>query len=203
MKTKISNKLNIVLIAIALLLVFVVGRVKFGNTNSWLVDKDKVGFTVTVANINIKVNQTITQTVDQEGEQIEQQVVREITTADNKIYFGTNILEADKWYDLNVTISNDELGSGFYIRCQALAVIDGTTYNINNCITNQLYKDTDGWMYTTQSSTSATRVQMTKGETRDLIDTITFPSSVIGSLEGKHVSLYLYIEGSPSQNFDI
>ncbi|MBQ7880477.1 MAG: hypothetical protein IJ358_01370 [Clostridia bacterium] len=187
MKTKTSNKLNMLLIAITLLLVFVAGAKVFGSTNSWLKTEDQVGFTVTVTGIQLSVKQD-NRTIPNNG----------------MIYLNTDIVEADTAYDLNVSITNNELGSSYYIRCQAFAVVNGTTYNINNCITNDLYKNsTDNWMYITSGSTSSTPVQIPSGESVVFIDTVTFPSSVLGSLEGKYVKLYLYIEGSSSADFSV
>ena len=191
MKQRTGNKFNILLAITGLLLVFLIAFANIGFTGSWLISEDELGFTVKVPDIKIKVEQTISSNV------------REITKQDNKIYFGETILYSNKEYDLNVTIKNDELGKGFYIRCRALAVVNGTTYNVNNCITNSLYKNTNGWMYLTTSTSSATPIQMPATTTRSILDTITFPSSVFGSLQGKHISLFFEIEGSPLQDFTI
>lgn len=185
MNTKTSNKLNIVLLAIILLLMFVACFNRFGKTNSWLINKDEIGFEVNVSNINIVIKQDS----------------REIESEDN-IYLGTGIIEADKVYDLNVTITNDEDGDGYFVRSQVIAVIDGKVYNINNYVVNDFYKDIDGWMYLTESTSSSTRKQMTSNETKNVIDTIKFPSSFIGVKQGKFLKLYLYIEGNSIANFN-
>ena len=48
MKTKTSNKISLLLIAIVILLVFVSGA-KLSNTYSWLTSGDEAGFVVSVA----------------------------------------------------------------------------------------------------------------------------------------------------------
>ena len=184
MKTKTSNKLNIVLVIITLLLIFVAGASAFGKTNSWLTDTDEIGFVVNVADIDIVVKQNARQ-IENGGQ----------------IYLGTDVLEGGKTYDLNVTITNSEDEKGYYIRCQAFAVIDGTTYNINNCITNDLNRD-GTWMYVYNTSTNARR-QMAGSETLYVIDTLTFTANFVNGLQGKYFKLYLYIEGSPVSDFSI
>lgn len=184
MKTKSGNKLNRLLVAIILLLVFVSG-VKIVDTYSWLVNRDEVGFVVSVADINLVVKQG-ERTIENNG----------------NIYLGTQIIEADKPYTLNITLTNLEEDSGFYIRCQAMALIGGETYNINSLITNNLYKSNDGWAYLTQNSGSSTHRTMTGSEVIPIINTITFPSSLVNSMEGKNVKLFLYIEGNPTDSFN-
>lgn len=186
MNTKSSNKLNILLLAITLLLVFVVGYKALGQTNSWLINKDEIGFTVNVSGINLVVKQNGTQ-----------------ISNNGNISLGTDIIEASEEYDLNITIKNEELGDGYFIRSQVIAVIDGAVYNLNDCVDGDLYNDTDGWMYITQSKQSSARTQIAKDETKTIIDTIVFPESFIQELQGKHLKLYLYIEGSPVEDFNV
>jgi len=118
-----------------------------------------------------------------------------------QIYLGTDIIEGGKTYDLNVTITNDEEEDGYYIRCQAFAVIDGKTYNINNCITNQLKMDGE-WMYS-YDTTKSTRRVMTGGETLSVLDTVTFSKTFVDGIQGKYFKLFLYIEGSPLSDFSM
>lgn len=172
------------LVAIILLLVFVSG-VKILDTHSWLVDRDDVGFVVSVADINLAVKQDS----------------RAIENGGN-IYLGTQTIEADKTYTLNVTLTNIEEDDGFYVRCQAMALIDGKTHNINSLVTNSLYKASDGWMYVTSGAQDSTHRQMTSNETVTIINTITFPSSLVATMQGKHVRLFLYIEGNPTDVFN-
>ena len=209
MKTKTSNKLNILLIAITLLLIFVAGASAIGKTGSWLTDDEKIGFTVKVADINIVIEQTYTQTTtDDKGNSTETQVTR--TIEDNgTIYLNTSIIEANKAYPLNVKITNNEPGDGYYVRFQALAVVNGVTYNINEYITSDFYKNANGWAYNTANSGSSAPLVMTNGQSKTIMGTMTIPATAsagklsIASLQGKHFRLYLYIEGSPSANFDM
>ena len=184
MQTKSGNKLNMLLVAITLLLVFVSG-VKIMDTHSWLVNRDDIGFVVSVADINLVVKQG-ERTIENNG----------------NIYLGTQIIEADKPYTLNVTLTNVEDDAGFYIRCQAFAVIGGVTYNINNYITNNLYKANDGWAYLTQNSSSSTHRTMTANEVVTIINTVTFPASIVNNMQGKNIKLFLYIEGNPTDSFN-
>lgn len=187
---KTSNKLNILLIAITLLLVFVTGTKFIGSTHSWLTASEQIGFTVTISDINIKIKQSS----------------REISNNGN-IYIGANYIEADKPYALNVTVTNEEDFSGYYIRFQAFAVVNGTTYNINEYITTDFYKNADGWAYNTASSSSATPIQMASKQTKTMLNTMTIPATAsagklsISTLQGKHFKLFLYVEGSPSSDF--
>ena len=183
-KTKSGNKLNMLLVAITLLLVFVSG-VKIMDTHSWLVDRNDIGFVVSVADINIVVKQ---------GE-------RNIENNGN-IYLGTEVIEADKPYALNITLTNVEESEGFYVRCQAMALIGGKTYNINKLIDNDLYKADDGWAYLTSGAQSSTHRTMAGSETVTIINTITFPASLVDSMQGKNVKLFLYIEGNPTDSFN-
>ena len=110
MKIKSSNKLNTLLIAITLLLLFVVGVVDFGKTNSWLVDRDKIGFKVQVGYMDMFLKQ---------GE-------RKIEN-NEYIYLSTEVIEANTAYltntlqtvgnettgtDNSVVLSNEEAGAG-------------------------------------------------------------------------------------------
>jgi len=182
-KAKTNNKINLLLLAIVMLLVFVSGA-KIMDTYSWLTSGDKTGFVVSVADINLIVKQD--SRVIQNG---------------GNIYLGTEIIEADKVYNLNITITNDESGSGYYVRCQVLALIGGVTYNFNSRVTNNLYKDNDGWMYITSGPTNSTKRQMAEGEIVQVINTITFPSNIVDSMQGKNVKFFLYIEGYPTNSF--
>lgn len=199
MKQKTSNMLNILLIAITLLLIFVATANAIGKTGSWLTDKDEVGFTTKVAPINIVITQTLNKdTANEESVTVEN---------DGTITLGTDYIEANKPYALNVTITNGEEGSGYYVRYQAIAIVNGTEYNINEYITTDFYQNTDGWAYHTASNQSATPTQMAEGETKILMGTMTIPATAdngklsIGTLQGKHFKLFLYIEGSPSADF--
>lgn len=183
-KTKSGNKLNMLLMAITLLLVFVSG-IKIMDTHSWLINRDEIGFVVSVADINLVVKQ---------GERIIEN--------NGNIYLGTEIIEADKPYTLNVTLTNVEEENGFYIRCQAFAVIGGKTYNINSFIDNDLYKANDGWAYLTQDASNSTHRTMAGNEVLTIIDTVTFPSALVDSMQGKNVKLFLYIEGNPTDSFN-
>ena len=183
MKTKSGNKLNMLLIAIILLLVFIYG-INVTDTYSWLSNRDDVGFVVSVSDINLVVKQNS----------------RIIRNGEN-IYLGTEIVEPDTTYNLNITITNDENGDGYYIRSQLLVVIGGTTYNINSFVTNNLYKSNDGWMYLTSGAQDSTKRIIAKQETIQVINTLTFPSSFIDSMEGENVKLFLYIEGHSSNTF--
>jgi len=80
-------------------------------------------------------------------------------------------------------------------------VIDGKTYNINNCITNQLKMDGE-WMYS-YDTTKSTRRVMTGGETLSVLDTVTFSKTFVDGIQGKYFKLFLYIEGSPLSDFSM
>ena len=185
MKTKTSNKLNILLIAITLLLVFVACVSAFGSTGSWLTNSDEVGFKVMVEDINLKVKQN--------GVEIENQ---------GYIYLGTNVIESDTDYSLGVTITNAETkGTGLYIRFQAIALINGVENNINDYITtSNFYKEGDGWFYSNISG-SSTRTTLAPGAERTMMEKANFPSSFLSQHQGKYFKLFLYIEGSPDGAF--
>ena len=172
------------LVAIILLLVFVSG-VKIAGTHSWLVNRDDIGFVVNVADINLAVKQ---------GE-------RQIPNGGN-IYLGTQYIEAGATHTLNVTITNLEEEDGFYVRCQVLATSGGETYNINSLVANNLYKANDGWMYITSGADNSTHRKMTSNETVDIINSITFPASLVENNPGANVKLFLYIEGNPTDVFE-
>lgn len=185
MKTKTSNKLNMLLIAITLLLIFVAGFKAVGQTGSWLIDDEEIGFTVNVADINLEVKQG-TRTIADKG----------------NIYLGTSIIETGKIYNIDdVTITNKEALDGYYIRCQVFAVVDGVTYNINNCITTEFYKNTtDNWMYNTNNTSQSAYKPMSSSQTLKIIEKIQFPASFINGttndIKGDHITLHLFIEGS-------
>ena len=196
MTTKVS-KLNIVLIAITLLLVFV-GIFNFwGQTNSWLVAGDTINITISVSEIDIKVKQ---------GERI---------VEDNGyIYLGNQFIQADTLCDFeDVQICNQEVTSGYYIRCQLFAKIGDKLYNINNCVANELYKNDDGWMYYSGGSDiNVAKPMETKG-TVTIIESITIPDLLedneedsddvyFSDIQGKTFTLHLFIEGSIAQ-YDI
>lgn len=186
MKTKSSNKFNNVLIAITLLLLFVLTFGLFGKTNSWLETKQDISFILKVPDINIIIKQD-ERTVADEG----------------YIYLGTDHIEGDKDYALNVTITNGETGTGYYIRFQAFAVINGVTYNINNCITSDFYNRGDGWFYSVDDNTaqSPTNQAMAGGQVLTMMEKVKFPSSLIESNQGQFFKLHLFVEGSASGEF--
>lgn len=191
MKSKASNKLNILLIAITLLLLFVACVSAIDTTHSWLEDDEEIGFHINVKAISIEIKQ---------GERI----------IDDTGYIsldptgsGVKYLEANKTYTLNVTITNKEEGVGYYIRCQAFAVVNGVTYNINNCITGDFYdhpEDGQAWLYSVNAEKENTA--MTQMQTLTLIESVKFPQSFIDSVQGQYVKLHLFIEGSATDTFD-
>ena len=187
MKTK-TSKLNILLIAITLLLLFVACFNAFGKTNSWLIDNDEIGFELNVQNITIKVKQ---------GERV-------VDNQTGFIYLGTDLIEADTAYMTtdadDVTIVNEETtGVGYYIRCQAFAVVNGVSYNINNCITGDLYKRNDNWMYSVNAENE--NGQMSAEQTITIIKSVKFPASFINQVQGQYFKLHLFIEGSADGTF--
>ena len=184
MNTKSSNKLNILLVAIISLLVFVACFNMFSQTNSWLKQDDKIGFKLNVGKINIVVKQN------------EREIVN-----DGYIYLNTQIIEADAEYELNVTITNNEDGEGYYIRCQAIAVVDGVAYNINDCITTDFVKNADGWMYNTDKSVEANYKPMTAGQTLTMMQKVKFSKSFVDTIQGQYVKLHLFVEGSATGIF--
>ena len=184
MNTKSSNKLNILLVAIIALLVFVACGNLFNQTNSWLKQDDKIGFVLNVGKINITVKQDEREIVDT-----------------GYIYLNTQTIVADTDYTLNVTITNNEEGAGYYIRCQAIAVIDGVAYNINDCITTDFVKNADGWMYNTDKSVTENYKPMTAGQTLTMMQKVKFPQSFVDTIQGQYVKLHLFVEGSATGTF--
>ena len=205
MKTKTNNKLNILLPAITLLLLFVIGFNSFGKTNSWLVDKDIIGFQVEVGAINVMLKQ---------GE-------REIANG-GFVYLGTDAIEADTNYltdtrktengvttgtDNTVVITNEEETVGYYLRFQAIAMVNGVAYNINNCITGSDFvnREVDGawWMYSVADKYAQTPVNaaIAGSATLTLMKDINFPQSFVDTVQGQYFKLYLYIEGSANGEF--
>ena len=201
--SKSSNKLIMMLTAIALLLVFGIAFGSVSSTNSWLKDSDTAGFMVTISNIDIKVKQTITQTVDDgNGGTTENTIVREIGNG-GYIYIGDKIIEADKEYDLNVSILNNENTTGYYLRFKAVAIVDGVEYNINEYITSDFYIGNDGWGYNTASKESDEPIAMEANQEKVILDTMTIPATAsagklgLNNVQGKRFTLKLIIEGSP------
>ena len=200
MKTQTSNKLNTLLVAIVMLLVFVAGARALGGTNSWLTDENKVKLQLSVVGIDIAVKQGS----------------REVTNGES-IYLDASYIEA-KTYDIeDVKTTNNEEGDGYYIRFQVLAVVNGTSYNINSNVTTD-YNTTNGntvtnfyssgeWLYYRGGASGSTPVQMSSNQTQSILTSVTIPTTLgsvnIAELQGKHVRLYLYIEGSPSSNFNV
>ena len=93
---------------------------------------------------------------------------------------------------------------GYYIRSQAFAVVDGITYNINNYMTTEDFAIDGKWMYSVNAG--GDRVAMApSGETGSqltLIDSVKFPASFINAHQGKYIKLFLFVEGSATNNFD-
>lgn len=205
MKTKNGNKVNILLIAITLLLLFVVGINSFGKTNSWLVDQDIIGINVHVGKIKLIISQN--------GQEIED---------DGYISLGAEIIEAGKTYltdtrntvngvttgeDNRVVILNDEKGAGYYIRFQVIAMVNGVAYNINECIESDFYNrqvaNEGYWLYSVDDKTAQTPVNraINSKETLVLIEDLEFSQSFVDLVQGQYFRLHLYIEGSADGNF--
>lgn len=184
MNTKSSKKLNILLVAIISLLVFVACSNIFNQTNSWLKHEDKIGFVLNVGTINITIKQD----------------EREISNTGH-IYLNTKEIVGDTDYTLNVTITNNEEGAGYYIRCQAIAVIDGVVYNINDCVTSDFVKNADGWMYNTDKADTENYKPMTAGQTLTMMQKVRFPQSFVDTIQGQYVKLHLFVEGSAEGTF--
>lgn len=186
MKQAKRLNLNIVLAITCVLLLFVCLTINY--TGAWLVDDDTINFTVQVDAINIQLKQGS----------------RELTSMDNNIYLGIDVLQGDTDYEVGVTLTNKEDDVGYFVRYKVVAQVDGGIYNINNCVDTELYKGNDGWIYVSSSSTP---VQMTSGQTVTLIKSINLPSSAgegkfsIQLLKGKFFRLYLYVQGSPLASF--
>ena len=191
-KQKSFTQFNILWVAISVLLIFVIAM-HIGGTGSWLSKDETIVFKTQVVGININIQQTLNK--GKEGES-----TVEIVDG-GPISLQTNIIEADTDYPLDVTVTNGESGLGYYIRYKALAMVNGTEYNINNLIDTDFYVKTDGWAYHTASSGSATPTQMAANSTRNMLNSFRIPSTAgsglsIGTLQGKHFKLYIYIEGS-------
>ena len=205
MKTKTNNKLNVLLPAITLLLLFVIGFSSFGKTNSWLVDKDTIGFQVQVGEMNVLVKQ---------GE-------REIADG-GFVYLGTDTIEANTNYltdtrktengvttgtDNTVVIINEETSTGYYLRFQAIAMVNGVAYNINSYIAGSDFvnRDINGawWMYSVADKSVQTPVNapIAGSATLTLMKDINFPQSFVDIVQGQYFKLYLYIEGSANGEF--
>lgn len=197
MKTKVS-KLNIILLAIMVLLIFVAVFNSFGQTNSWFTASDTINISVSVSEIEVKVKQG-DRFVENEG----------------FVYLGTQTIESNKTYDIeDVIICNNESVDGYYIRCQLFAKIGNRLYNINNCVANELYKSDDGWMYYMGDSQSKDSKQLeTKSDQDDakgvvpIIESLTLPELLkddiddskdeyFSNYQGKAFTLHLFIEGS-------
>ncbi len=206
-RAKSSNKINILLTAITLLLLFVIGVIDLGKTNSWLVDSDTIGFHVQVGTMDLFLRQG----------------GREITNG-GYVYLSTEIIEADTPYltntlttvnnvttgtDNSVIMVNEERGQGYYIRFQAIAMINGVAYNINDYITGSDFvnrKDADSnawWMYSVDNKSATTPANAPiAGETSlTLIKDLIFPQSFINTVQGQYFKLYLFIEGSGNGEF--
>ena len=200
MKTKVS-KLNICMVAMLLLLIFVCVFNFFGKTNSWLVSSDGISMSVQVANIDIEVKQG-DRLIENEG----------------YIYIGTQSVNADEKYEFDdITVHNNELTSGYYLRCQVFAKIGDKLYNINNCIENDLYKSADGWMYYTVDKLTSEAKQLEAKDAQDLtkgvvaiIKSFTIPDLLeddqddskdvyFSAIQGKVFTLHLFIEGSSAK----
>lgn len=156
-------------------------------SGAWLVADDTVYFTAQVGSINIQLNQ---------GE-------REITAQDNNIYLGTNVIEKDTDYTLNITLTNKEEYEGYYVRYKVVAQINGEVKNANDIVSTSLYKSADGWIYVSQTATLSA---MTGGQTVTLIDSINISSTLdwdLSSYSGKLFRLYLYVQGSPVSDFTV
>ena len=207
MKAKSSNKVNTLLIAVTLLLLFVVGFIDFGKTNSWLVDRDTIGFNVQIAPMNLFLKQG--------GRKIEN---------DEYIYLATETIEADTEYltntlqtiddvttgeDNSVIIVNEEEGKGYYLRFQAIAMLNGSAYNINSYITDSDFvnrKDEDSnawWMYSVddKSAQNPVNAPIAGNTTLTLIKDLVFPQSFVDIVQGQYFKLYLFIEGSANGEF--
>lgn len=205
MKIKSGNKFNILLVAIVLLLVFVAGANWFGQTGSWLTDKNQIGFWLNVEGVDI--------TVKQGG--------RAIDNRTGFVYLGTDLIESNTKYltntlqtivdeetgeettngeDNSVTITNNETGVGYYIRCQVIAVVNGVSYNINRCVTTTDLTPSGKWLYNMDGEN---RVAMTAGQTLTIMQDVVFPKSFIEeTVAGQFIKLHIFIEGSATGVFD-
>lgn len=190
-KTEVGSRFNIVLVAMTLLLLFVVCFTQMGITGSWLVDKDTIGFKVSIGEINIKVYQ---------GE-------REVAD-EGMIYLGTDVLEAGVSYltteSAIVTVKNEEKGEGYYIRFQAIAMVNGVAYNINQCIkgtdfVNKTIANQGDWLYSVDGE--GENVEMEPESSLIMLKNIQFSKAFVNTVQGQYFKLYLYIQGSPDGVF--
>ena len=199
MKAKFSNKIYILLTAIVILLLFVVCFNSMGATGSWLEDSEDIGFKVNVAGIDIIITQNS----------------RTITSG-GYIYLGTDLLEAEVDYltntydpeqdtgeDNSVKITNNETGTGYYIRFKAIALADGVQYNINEYITTTDFYDhpDDGqdWLYSINAQKQNT--VMASQTTLVLMEDVNFSQEFLNQIQGQLVTLHLIIEGSADTTF--
>ena len=197
MKTRVS-KLNILLIAITMLLIFVAAFNFLGQTNSWLVADDTIKISVAISEIDIEVKQA-----------------ERLVESEGYIYLGTQVIKANEKYDFDdVNIHNNEMTKGYYIRCQLFMKIGDKLYNINNCVENDLCKSSDGWMYYTGDSQSKDAKQLEAKSEQDatkgvvpIIKSLTIPNVLEDNADdskdvyftdyhGKVFTLHLFIEGS-------
>ena len=187
------------------------GFVQFGRTNSWLVDNDTIGFNVNVQEINIIIKQGDRQITDK-----------------GYIYLNTHLIESNTKYltntlttttdgegnsvttgeDNSVTITNDETGAGYYVRFQAIAMINGVAYNINHFITTTDFvnrQDTDNswWMYSVDDKNATTPVNsaMQANTTLIMMQDLQFSDNFVSKVQGQYFKLYLFVEGSANGQF--
>lgn len=196
---KSKSKFNILLIAICALLVIVICMI--GNTSSYLVSEHQIKMTTKVANIDVKLMQD----------------TRELTETDNIVYLGTSIIEGDKVYDTNVKLKNSEISSSYYMRYKVVAMVDGEFFNITDYITLESVDESkfyleNGWMY---YGTGSTKQVLPGAPSEDnplilsIMKAFCIPSTASAgklsttTMQGKNFKLYLYLEGSPSINFDV
>ena len=211
MKTKTSNKVNIILIATTLLLLFVAVTSSLGKTSSWLSGSDEVTIEINVAGIEMSVKLQTTQLIDSndDGEYEEDTVTSEDILQNGQISLGTQYIKANKEYfgiedvegetykiNKDITITYDEPGTGYYIRSKLIAKVNGVTYNITSFVTSDLLYRNDGWMYSVNADDE--NAAMTEGQTLSVIETFTFSQDFVNSLQGGLIKLYLNIEGSPT-----
>ena len=206
---KAKSKFNILLVAILGLLAVVVCM--FGRTTSYLTAESEITMKAKVANIALTIMQND----------------RELTEEDNNIYLGTTIIEGGKAYATNVKIKSEEISASYYVRYKVTARVNGEMYNINSYITideDNFFLDADGWIYYgTTGANDVTTKQMLPGtddvETTQVVETdpviltimqaFKIPTTAgegklsTSEMSGKNFQLYLYVEGSPSINFDI
>ena len=187
MKTRVS-KLNILLIAVLVLLIFAMAGHSVKKTGSWLTSKSESTFTVTIKGMNLIVSQ------ETGGEP------REIVDGGN-VYVGTKVISADTEYDIqDVKIKNGEaVGTGYYIRFKVSAIVNANEYDITSSIISSAnFNYSDGYYYLVEGGNRAT---LDATEKFTLIDKVQVPTSVIGSAQGKLIKLSLIIEGHTNSSF--